>query len=76
MGALETFWFQAVWFAAERAVGDPWKAGNTGQPPTLGGFAAWAGPAPSVAATSATLTAADHERSSRTLTLRLSARRR
>jgi Mg2+ and Co2+ transporter CorA len=29
-----------------------------------------------LAATSATLTAADHERSSRTLTLRLSARRR
>ena len=38
IGDLATFWFQAAWLAAERAVGEPLKAGNTRQPPIFGGF--------------------------------------
>ena len=45
MGAFETSWFHAAWFAADGAVAGPVKAGKIGQPPTRGGFAAAAGDA-------------------------------
>jgi hypothetical protein len=53
MGALETSWFQAVWFAADGAVGGPLNAAKIGQPPMRGGFAAAAGAAAIPIATSA-----------------------
>ena len=61
-GALETSWFQAVWFAAERAEAGPWKAGKTRQPPTFGGSAACANAVPSPRPQMARLAAPIHRR--------------